>query len=354
MQILLADDNPAFLQALERFLRTDSRIRQLHLARSGAEALELVDRKNPDLVLLDWSLSGPDVLTVVRDLGGGAKPAEIWILVPQDHPEYERAARAAGAGGCLSRLQFTEKIEPILQKLQRRIGRRSPAEGELLAPTPQESKAGAQAAPTGPAGEAREPELPGERPIGGRPGGGPVLETLEDLERLCRRHLDGLAKIRGELSAPRREPEPEHREALELFIICRLGAERVGLPARQVARVEKTASITVLPPDYFPLIGLAAYAGKALPVLGLQEEPGPSGASPEPALLVILHSGRSLAGLKVDGIEDLIPLAPSAQTPLPRAPAAGPRSALTRVAYHKERFIFLLDVDKIMANLNGA
>jgi CheY-like chemotaxis protein/chemotaxis signal transduction protein len=296
MRILLADDNPVFLQAVERFLVADSRVRQLDAVRSGAEAIELADREKPDLVLLDWSLPDVKGLWAALRITGEDETAEVWLLAPRDDPEYEQAARAAGARGCLPRLQLFERIGPILHNLQQRLGRRS------------------------------------KSPTGLSP-----VKIKEDLVTEC----PGPEKVSG---SPAREP----------ILVCRLGTECVGLPAGRVARVEKTIPVTVLPGDYAPLSGLAVFEGRAIPVLGLEETVRPAGAGSDSSRWVILRSGRSLAGLKVDGIEDLVLVATSDCWPFPWHPATGPRSYWNRVVRHREHFIFLVDVDKIMADLNRA
>ncbi len=349
MRILLADDNPAFLKAAEHFLRSDSRIRQIHLARSGVEALALADRENPDLVLLDWSLPDLKGLWAALRITGGNETAEVWILAPHDNPEYERAARAAGAEGCLPRLHFTERIGPILQNLQQRIGSRPPQPERPAAAIPGEPPL------PGKAGEARRNGPPERGPAGEGPAPDRSRQAAADLERLCSQHMAELARIKEDLGVSPGGPETASGKAKEeLFIVCRLGSEWFGLPAGQVARVEKTAAITFLPPSYRPVIGLAAFAGRALPVLGLQENADPpSGTPPESARLVIVRSGRSLAGLQVDGVEGLTPVASSARWPFPWHPSTGPRSYLNGVTRYKDRFIFLLDVDKIMTDLNG-
>ncbi|MBI5584932.1 MAG: chemotaxis protein CheW [Deltaproteobacteria bacterium] len=350
MQILLADNNPDFLQAVARFLRTDARIRQLHLARSGAEAIELADRENPNLVLLDWSLPDLKGLWAALRIMGGAAIAEVWMLAPNDNPEYERAARAAGAAGCLSRRQFTEKIEPILQNLQ---ARQATSEKGCSPAAADQPASPAQPPPGGAAGEYRKAVPPENGPVGA--GQSPILKAVRDLERLCSQQRAGLEKIKEDLAAPRRSPETAGREPGELYLLCRLGADCFGLPAGRVARVEKATAVSALPPEYAPIIGLAVFEGQAVPVISFSAAGGAgAGSAAEAARLVILRSGRSLAGLLVEGVAEVIPVAVSAPQPLPWHPAAGPRSYLTRITRHKDRFIFLLDVDKIMANLNSA
>jgi chemotaxis signal transduction protein/CheY-like chemotaxis protein len=348
MRILLADDNPVFLQAVERFLGADSRVRQLYLVRSGAEAIELADREKPDLVLLDWSLPDVKGLWAALRITGLDETAEVWVLSPRDDPEYEQAARAAGAEGCLPRLHLFEKMGPILHNLQQRLGRRSksptglpPARPAALGQEPPQESAGTRAGP----------------PPGGAEDGGAqtVRQALADLEGLWSRQGAGLARIKEALGTESQGPEKVSRSPVgERFIVCRLGSDCCGLPAGQVARVEKKVPYTMLPWDCAPVIGLAVFEGQAIPVLGLQETVQPADAGSGSSRWVILRSGRSLAGLKVDGIDDLISVATSDCWPFPWHPAAGPRSYLTRVGRHKDRFIFLVDVDKIMADLNRA
>ena len=109
MRILLAEDNPAFLKAMERFLRADPRIRELHLARSGAEAIELAEREKPDLVLLDWALPDLKGLWAALRISGEAGTTAVWLLAPDDKPEYEQAARAASPSPSSSAQSFCRR-----------------------------------------------------------------------------------------------------------------------------------------------------------------------------------------------------------------------------------------------------
>jgi two-component system nitrate/nitrite response regulator NarP len=70
-RVLLADDHPMIASALELLLRgTDYQL--VGRARSGKEALDQIERVNPDLVLLDVNMpdgSGIDVLRRLRKAG---------------------------------------------------------------------------------------------------------------------------------------------------------------------------------------------------------------------------------------------------------------------------------------------
>lgn len=66
-KILIADDEPSIVAAVEFLLQR--RGYEVHVARNGEEALELVESNNPDLVLLDVMMplkSGHEVCTRIR------------------------------------------------------------------------------------------------------------------------------------------------------------------------------------------------------------------------------------------------------------------------------------------------
>ena len=67
-RILIADDEPNIVAAVEFLLRRNGY--DVHVARNGAEALELVESCNPDLVVLDVMMpvkSGYEVCLRMRE-----------------------------------------------------------------------------------------------------------------------------------------------------------------------------------------------------------------------------------------------------------------------------------------------
>ena len=67
-KILIAEDEPSIVAAVEFLLRRNGY--EVHVARNGEEALELVEAHNPDLVLLDVMMprkSGYEVCARMRE-----------------------------------------------------------------------------------------------------------------------------------------------------------------------------------------------------------------------------------------------------------------------------------------------
>jgi len=67
-KILVADDEPSIVAAVEYLLQRDGY--EVHIARNGQEALDLVESQVPELVLLDVMMplkSGYEVCTRIRE-----------------------------------------------------------------------------------------------------------------------------------------------------------------------------------------------------------------------------------------------------------------------------------------------
>jgi len=68
LKVLIADDHPLVLQGLRRALEESDGIELVGEARSGDELLALVDRRAPDLVLLDLRMPGRDGLECIAEI----------------------------------------------------------------------------------------------------------------------------------------------------------------------------------------------------------------------------------------------------------------------------------------------
>lgn len=95
-KVLLVDDEPEFLDLMQRLLSKDSRFAVVGRAGSAEEALELVPSLEPDVVVMDVNMPGM----------GGLKGAsrlrkllpEIAIVVVSDTRERQYAASAKSVG----------------------------------------------------------------------------------------------------------------------------------------------------------------------------------------------------------------------------------------------------------------
>lgn len=110
IRAFVVDDSPMFLDTAGRILGADPRFDLAGVARSGEEALEVIPRLRPDLVLMDLMMQGMNGLTVTRHVKGLSDPPAVIVLTLHDSPEYRAAATAVGADGFMAKPDFSPEL----------------------------------------------------------------------------------------------------------------------------------------------------------------------------------------------------------------------------------------------------
>ncbi|HSY07144.1 MAG TPA: response regulator transcription factor [Steroidobacteraceae bacterium] len=116
MKVLVVDDHAVVRDGLRRLLLTLPNV-EIFEAANGRDALSLVQRQSPDLVLLDLQLPGIGGIELLRRLVG-ASP-HVRVLVFSMHAEKMYAARAlqAGARGYVSKNASPEELQLALRRV---------------------------------------------------------------------------------------------------------------------------------------------------------------------------------------------------------------------------------------------
>src|SRR5690606_34059029 len=94
--VLVVDDNHDAATMLAMLLRVDGR--EVHVAHSGAEALEVEREVEPAVVVLDIGMPGMDGLGVARRLRARRPGGERVLIALSGHGRREDRERAAQAG----------------------------------------------------------------------------------------------------------------------------------------------------------------------------------------------------------------------------------------------------------------
>jgi DNA-binding NarL/FixJ family response regulator len=98
VRVVLADDQPLVRAALEMVISATDDVEVVGEAGNGAEAVELVERLRPDVVVMDIRMPGMDGIEATGLVAGRAK---VLVLTTFDEDEYVYAALRAGAAGFL-------------------------------------------------------------------------------------------------------------------------------------------------------------------------------------------------------------------------------------------------------------
>ena len=116
MKVLIADDHPLMLQGIRRALEAAEDITVVGEARSGEELLALVDRRNPDLVLLDLHMPGPGGLECVMQLKGRHPNVKTVVISASEDRLTIDAALLAGASAYILKSVSAVDIASVLRQ----------------------------------------------------------------------------------------------------------------------------------------------------------------------------------------------------------------------------------------------
>ena len=116
IRVLIADDHRLFAEALEAILGADRRIEVVGTAGDGKEAVELFERLDPDVVLLDISMPVMDGIEAARAIRGARGSACILMLTGSNSRADVDRARQAGAAGYVTKDRIAaELIDAIIE-----------------------------------------------------------------------------------------------------------------------------------------------------------------------------------------------------------------------------------------------
>ena len=110
MKIIICDDQAVVRDGLELLLGLEKDLQVVGTARDGAEAVELVSQKQPDLVLMDLKMPGMNGIEATRQIRARFPNVKVLVLTTYDDDEWVFDAIRAGASGYLLKDTPREKV----------------------------------------------------------------------------------------------------------------------------------------------------------------------------------------------------------------------------------------------------
>lgn len=101
MRIIIADDQAIVRDGLAMLLKLDRDIEVVGTAQDGLEAVELVEKNGPDLVLMDLKMPGMNGIEATRRIRTRFPDTKVLVLTTFDDDEWIFDAIRAGASGYL-------------------------------------------------------------------------------------------------------------------------------------------------------------------------------------------------------------------------------------------------------------
>ncbi len=108
--ILIVDDHPLFRKGLKAVLESNNQFEVVGEARNGTEALEMVRKLDPDLVVVDISLPDQSGIELTREIRNLLPEVHIMIVSMHSKIDYIAEAFQAGATGYVVKESASESL----------------------------------------------------------------------------------------------------------------------------------------------------------------------------------------------------------------------------------------------------
>src|ERR1700730_1931697 len=116
LKVLVADDHPLILQGLRRALDGCEDIEVVGEAHTGTEVLPLVERRRPDVVLLDLRMPGMDGVACIEAIKRSSPDVKTVILSACDDRAAIDSAVRAGASAYVIKSVGSVDIPSLLRQ----------------------------------------------------------------------------------------------------------------------------------------------------------------------------------------------------------------------------------------------
>ena len=119
IRVLLADDHPIIRSGIRMLLEQAPDILVVGETDRGNEVTGLVQRLQPDVLLLDMEMPGKSGVDVAQELQSSAAPVRILVLSAYDDDEYIASLISTGAAGYLTKEEALNTIVDAVRGVAR-------------------------------------------------------------------------------------------------------------------------------------------------------------------------------------------------------------------------------------------
>jgi DNA-binding NarL/FixJ family response regulator len=116
-KVFLVDDHPLVREHLTALIQREADLEVCGEAGDGPTALSLINRQEPDLVILDIALKHSSGLDLLKALKKRQPKLSVLVLSMHDETLYAERALGAGAGGYITKEEATVNILVAVRKV---------------------------------------------------------------------------------------------------------------------------------------------------------------------------------------------------------------------------------------------
>ena len=118
ISIILVDDHPIFLSGLQELFRKQPDFELLGVAESVADLEKLLEKKKPQVILMDFELPEGDGISATAFVRKQSPETKVVMLTGYDNPPLIFRALKVGAVGYLLKNTRSKEILETLRKSQ--------------------------------------------------------------------------------------------------------------------------------------------------------------------------------------------------------------------------------------------
>lgn len=119
MKILIADDSADFRERIRKLVLNHLNIQIVGECRNGAEAMQLINENEPDMIILDIRMQLMNGIQVLKKLKDMEAKTIVCILTSYPFPEYKKKCMALGADYFFSKSDDFGKINLAIETVLR-------------------------------------------------------------------------------------------------------------------------------------------------------------------------------------------------------------------------------------------
>ncbi len=117
VNFLIVDDHPIFRHGLKALIESEPRYRVYAEAGTTAEALAIIEREVPDMVLLDISLGAQSGLDLLKTLRASNPEVRTLVISIHDEAVYAERALRANARGYLMKHEASSVLKEAISDI---------------------------------------------------------------------------------------------------------------------------------------------------------------------------------------------------------------------------------------------
>jgi DNA-binding NarL/FixJ family response regulator len=115
--VFIVDDHPLLRQGLALLINRENDLAVCGEAQEAQTAMHAISKYQPDILIVDISLNGPDGLDLLKNIRNSYPGLPVLILSMHDEATYAERALRARANGYIMKQEATEKVLVAVRRI---------------------------------------------------------------------------------------------------------------------------------------------------------------------------------------------------------------------------------------------